>query len=75
MVGVYGLDSHIESHIETSFFLLFENLKEDIFVILLFFTDLFAIFELITILSVDDDARYILPPTHTRPCCGPVKSM
>ena len=23
----------------------------------------------------DDDARYLLPPTHTCPCRGPVKSM
>ena len=65
MVGVYGLDSHIESHIETSFFLLFENLEEDIFVILLFFIDLIAIFELITILSVSYGNQVLLR-THSR---------
>ena len=65
MVGVYGLDSHIESHIEISFFLLFENIEEDIFVILLYFIDLFAIFELITILSVSYGNQVLLM-THSR---------
>ena len=53
---LYGFGSHISIHVKIlnikQFFLLFEKLEEDIFVILLFFTDLFTIFELITILIV-----------------------
>ena len=55
---VYGLDSHILVHIlkywtQSLFFFLLEKLEKYIFVILLFYIDLFIILELITILSVN----------------------
>ena len=55
---VYGLDSHIGRYIEILgtklLFFVIEKLEKDIFVILFFFfIDLFTIFELITILSVN----------------------
>ena len=46
------------------FFLLFEKLEKDVFVILLFFIDLFTIFELITILVVNY-SNHILLMTHS----------
>ena len=55
--NVYGLGSHIGSHIKIInmklFFVLFEILEKDIFVILIVYIDLSTIFELITILSVN----------------------
>ena len=55
--NVYRLGSHIGSHIKIMnmklFFVLFEILEKDIFVILIVFIDLSTIFELITILSVN----------------------
>ena len=61
---VCGLGSHIGSHNEILnielFFLLFEKLEEDIFVILPFFIDLLTIFELITILSVNYGDQWLL---------------
>ena len=50
--GVYGLDSHVEI-LNIKLFLVTEKLGEDIILILLFFIDLFTIFELITILSIN----------------------
>ena len=50
--GVYGLDSHIEI-LNIKSFLVIEKLGEDIILTLLFFIDLFTIFELITILSIN----------------------
>ena len=50
--GVYGLCSHIEI-LNIKWFVVAEKLGEDIILILLFFIDLFTIFELITILSVN----------------------
>ena len=49
------------------FFLLFEKLEKDVFVILLFFIDLFTIFELITILItiVVNYSNHILLMTHS----------
>ena len=46
------------------FFLLFEKLEKDVFVILLFFIDLFTILELITILVVNY-SNHILLMTHS----------
>ena len=51
-------------NIKFFFFLLFEKLEKDVFVILLFFIDLFTIFELITILVVNY-SNHILLMTHS----------
>ena len=51
-------------NIKLFFFLLFEKLEKDVFVILLFFIDLFTIFELITILVVNY-SNHILLMTHS----------
>ena len=65
MVGVYGLDSHIESHIEISFFCYLRILRKIFVLFYHFFVDLFAIFELITILSVSYGNQVLLM-THSR---------
>lgn len=65
-IGVYGLGSHIGSDIEILniklFPLLFEKLREYIF-ILLFFIELFTIFMSITILSVSYSSHILLMTT------------
>ena len=62
--GVYGLGSHIEI-LNIKWFVVAEKLGEDIILILLFFIDLFTIFELITILSVNY-ANHITSDSHWR---------
>ena len=52
---VYGHGCHIGRYIEIEHkvvFFIIEKLEEDIFVILLFFMDLFTIFELITLITI-----------------------